>query len=123
MSGYAYINIYPYPNKALAEVLLSGKMGTVIHDYTQKVASTYATMLGSRSSGPLLATIEANVWPYWGYNKDRWVGEVKVGSEAYPYGASDEFGRKNPAPGQNNSRYEGSGQLRAALYSVLPFPI
>jgi hypothetical protein len=118
--------IYPAPNKALAEVLLDGRLGTIVHDYTQKVAHTYATMLGARSSGKeggLLSTVEANVWPYWGYTRDRWVGEVKVGSAESPYGAADEFGRKNPDRKQNNSRYDGSGQLRDALYMHLPHPI
>lgn len=117
------VKIYPYPNPALTQILLGGQLGTIVHDYTQKVAQTYANSLGQRSSGPLLSTIEANVWPYWGYKKDRWVGEVKVGSSAYPYGAADEFGRKNPDPKQNESRYEGSHQLRNALYATLPFPI
>ena len=121
--------IYPDPNPALAEVLLDGRLGTIVADYTAKIASTYHTMLAARSSRDegtgtrLIDTIEANVWPYWGYKRDRWVGEVKVGSAAVPYGAADEFGRSNPEDGQKGSTYEGSRQLRTALYIYLPFKI
>lgn len=118
------VHIYPYNNPGLAEALLDGRLGTIMHDYTQKVAVTYGQMLGQRSkSGGLVSSIEANVWPYWGYKKDRWVGEVKVGNAKNPYGAADEFGRSSPDEKQKGSTYEGSHQLRTALYSVLPNPI
>lgn len=122
------VRIYPFPNPGLAEVLLDGRLGSIVHDYTSRVASTYHTMLAARSGDPqkgsrLIDTVEANVWPYWGYKRDRWVGEVKVGSAANPYGAADEFGRGNPQGRQNSSTYEGSHQLRTALYMHLPHPI
>lgn len=126
------IHIYPYPNPGLAEALLDGRLGTIVHDYTQRVAQSYGQMLGARSSGKtdekgepagLLSSIEANVWPYWGFKRDRWVGEVKVGNAKFPYGAADEFGRKNPDEKQRGSTTDGSHQLRSALYSVLPYPI
>lgn len=113
-------------NPGLQEVLLSGKMGTVVHEYTQLVANSYRSMLGARSSGKangLLSTVEATVWPYWGYSKDRWVGEVKVGSASTPYGAADEFGRKNPDAKQHGSTTDGSHELRTALYMHLPYPL
>lgn len=116
--------IYPAPNKALSEVLLDGRLGTIVNDYTAKVAATYHTMLAARSTpkgkAHLVDTIEANVWPYWGYRRDRWVGEVKVGSAENPYGAADEFGRGNPAAKQRGSTYWGSHQLRDSLYMHLP---
>ena len=112
-------------NPGLAAALVSDKMGVVVQEYTTKVAATYAAMLGRRpgGTGRLLASVEANVWPNQGYGKDRWVGEVKVGSASTPYGAADEFGRKSPKEGQRGSTTDGSHQLRTALYSVLPYPL
>lgn len=125
--GKWQVHIYPYPNPGLTAALLDGRMGTVVHDFTQRVAHTYAQSLGARSTGKsgggLVSSIEANVWPYWGYKHDRWVGEVKVGDVKHPYGAADEFGRRNPDDKQHGSTYDGSHALRSALYSVLPYPI
>lgn len=111
-------------NPGLTEVLLGGRLASVVADYTAKVASTYTAMLTARGgTGRLASTVEANVLPYSGYDRDRWVGEVTVGNAATPYGAADEFGRKNPDEAQRGSTTDGSNQLRTALYSVLPYPI
>lgn len=110
-----YVVTYGPPNKALAEVLLDGRLAKIVEDYTAQVASNYRTMLESRSGNPprLASTIQATVNPYWGFKRDRWVGEVSVGSEQSPYGAADEFGRNQYAP------YRGSADLENALRMVL----
>jgi hypothetical protein len=112
--GPWYIRLYGPPNKAIGEILLNGRVGSIVHDYTQRVAQTYSTMIETRSrSGALAASITATVNPYWGYKRDRWVGEVRVGSSSTPYGAADEYGRNQYSP------YEGSGNLVDALYMHL----
>lgn len=110
-------------NPGLAEALLSPKMEAVVTDYTAKVRAAYEASLGSRGTGNLRSTVQAMVVPNDGFSSDRWVGTVTVGSAAFPYGAADEFGRKNPDEKQRGSTTDGSHALRNALYSVLPYPI
>lgn len=106
---------YGPPNRAVAELLMDNRLANIINDYTLMVMSNYRTMLEARSSTPpkLLGTLTASVNPYYGYRRDRWVGEVSVGSEQYPYGGADEFGRNAYAP------YRGSADLENALRMVL----
>lgn len=111
-------------NPGLAAVLRGVKMEAVVTDYTAKVRNSYLALLGPRSkSGDLAGTVQATVIPNSGYSRDRWVGEVTVGSAAAPYGAADEFGRKSPDDKQRGSTTDGSNNLRTALYSVLPYPL
>lgn len=110
-------------NPGLAAALLSPQMQAVVADYAAKVAATYRASLTTRGTGVLASTVVANVNPNDGFDSDRWVGTVTVGSAAHPYGAADEFGRKNPDGKQRGSTTDGSHALRNALYSVLPYPI
>jgi hypothetical protein len=108
------IKLYGPPNKALGDILMGDRVAAIVGDYTKKVAATYSTMMGSRSqSGNLASTIRAGISPNDGYKGDRWIGEVTVGSSQFPYGASDEYGRKKQAP------YRGSADLENSLRMVL----
>ncbi|AER26074.1 hypothetical protein SSEA_SKINNY_22 [Mycobacterium phage Skinny] len=116
--GIAYF--YQEPNPALSEILLSTDVEMLVASYTERVATNYIARVSGRSdpSDPtsLAGAVRASVF-IGGYKNDRHVGEITVGVE---YAMADEFGRHSPADGQNNSTYEGSGDLRAALYAELP---
>lgn len=110
------IKLYGPPNPALSEILKSARLRTIVAEKTAQVAAVYVNRITPRSkSGRLRDGVQADVL-IGGFSKDRWVGEVRSTAE---YAATDEFGRKNPAPGQRGSVYEGSHDLRDSLYSVL----
>lgn len=120
------VRLYGPPNKALAGILMGEKLAAIVGDYTVKVAETYKTMLGPRTTtgdqrvqkktnGHLIDTVNAYMNPNDGERKDRWVGVVSVGSPQIVYGQADEYGRNAYAP------YRGSGQLEDALNIHLPF--
>lgn len=119
-----YIQLYGPPNKALAGILMSDNVARIVGDYTTKVAETYKSLLGPRTTsdrraskqakGHLIDTVSAYMNPNDGYKKDRWVGVVQVGSAELPYGGADEYGRNRYAP------YQGSDNLNDALRMHLP---
>ncbi|QNJ56829.1 hypothetical protein SEA_REINDEER_19 [Mycobacterium phage Reindeer] len=116
--GVAYF--YAEPNPALSEILIGPELHALTADYTARVVADYVTRVSGRSDPEspesLAGSVSAEVF-IGGYKTDRWIGEIVVGVE---YALADEFGRHDPAEGQNNSTYEGSGDLRGALYAVLP---
>lgn len=113
---------YAKHNPALTEVLIGGRLQGIVAEYTSKVYASYATRLADRKHvddehpGQMLSSTRAEVF-IGGYEDDRWIGQITVD---VPYAMADEFGRHSPAEGQNNSTYEGSGDLRGALYENLP---
>lgn len=115
------IDLYGKPdnNPALAEILLGERLTGIIAEYTSQVAANYVQRLGDRPRkgdqhpGRLASSVRAGV-RIGGNRHDRVIGEVVVGAE---YAAADEFGRHAYAD------YEGSHDLRAALYNVLPHRI
>ncbi|QSM01070.1 hypothetical protein SEA_NANOSMITE_25 [Mycobacterium phage Nanosmite] len=119
--GIAYF--YKEPNPALTEILVGALVQTLVADYTAKVVANYMTRVSGRSDPEdpesLAGSVRAEVF-IGGFKTDRWVGEITVGVE---YALADEFGRHSPAEGQHNSTYEGSGDLRGALYAELPAAI
>lgn len=125
--GVAYF--YKESNPAQAEILRSPQMQAVVADYTSKVLAAYIGRIAPRSkSGRMLDSVNAEVF-IGGFKNDRWVGEVRVEVE---YAMADEFGRDefdmehgDFASGASITvgGYEGSRDLRDALYGVLPTAI
>ena len=112
---------YLEPNPALTEILMGPRLQAITAEWTAKVVTGYLTRLEGRGAGggPLAGSVRAEVF-IGGYKTDRWVGQIVVGGGGVTYAAADEFGRSNPVEGQNNSTYEGSHDLREALYAELP---
>lgn len=115
--NYLEVDLYPYPNPALTEVLVGDKLGAIVADYTQKVAAVFVSSIqgrphiGDRHPGLMTENTYANVH-IGGFKNDRIVGEV---GSTVPYMAADEFGRHSSNP------YEAHNSLSNALYSVLPY--
>ena len=116
---YEDVEVYPFPNPALTQILLGPRLEACVADYTAKVASAYGQRLQARPrkdkrerGDRMASSINAVIIPNEGYKKDRWVGQVTVGAQ---YALADELGRKKYA------QYDGSGDLAAALYTTLPF--
>ncbi|MBB5167207.1 hypothetical protein [Mycobacterium sp. AZCC_0083] len=113
---------YKKHNPAFTEILVGPRLFNITAEWTGKVYESYMTRLISRKHaddehpGLMESSTRAEVF-IGGYEGDRWIGQITV---AVPYAVADEFGRHSPAPGQNNSIYEGSGDLRGALYEHLP---
>lgn len=113
---YLEVHLYPPPNPALAEILLSGRMEEVIWEYAAQVAAAYAQKMAPRprigDKHPFLSTQSVKIdTPIGGAKHDRKIGEITVEVE---YASADEFGRKAFNP------YEGHHDLANALYSILP---
>lgn len=111
------IVIYPYPNKALTEILLSHDLEEVVGEYTLKVASVFTSLISARprKGDKHPGLMAADMYAYTdvgGFKHDRVVGEV---GSAVDYMAADEYGRHASHP------YEGHHDLTHALYSVLPY--
>lgn len=113
---YLEVDIYPYPNPALTQVLVGDQMGAIIGDYTAKVLAVYTSRMadrpriGDKHPGLSLENTSASVH-IGGFRNDRVVGEITVD---VPYAAADEFGRHAYNP------YAGHHDLRDSLYSILP---
>lgn len=117
------VKLYGPPNKVLAGILMGDRLAAIVSDYTVKVAETYKSMLGPRTTTKgdktvhLIDTVSAYMNPNDGFKKDRWVGVVSVGDAQLPYGAADEYGRNRYAP------YSGRNDLEDALRMHLPHKI
>lgn len=114
---YLEVDLYPYPNPALTEILLGERLGAVVGEYTAKVVSVFTSSMagrpriGDKHPGLMIENTTASV--HIGGNKnDRVIGEILVD---VPYAAADEFGRHAYNP------YAGHHDLRNALHSVLPY--
>jgi hypothetical protein len=114
---YLEVDLYPYPNPALTEVLVGDRMEAIVADYTAKVAAVFVSSIAGRSRrgdkhpGLMAEGTYANTH-VGGFKNDRIVGEV---GSTVDYMGADEFGRKSHNP------YEGHHDLTHALYSVLPY--
>lgn len=114
---YLEVDLYPYPNPALAEILVGEPLAKVVGDYTSKVAAVFVAniqdrkRIGDRHPGLMAENTYANVH-IGGFKDDRVVGEV---GSTVPYMASDEWGR------HSSNIYSGHHSLTKALYSVLPY--
>lgn len=114
---YLEVDLYPYPNPALTEILVSDRMAAIVGDYTLKVASVFVSSIQARPHkgdlhpGLMTSQTYANTH-IGGFKNDRVVGEV--GSNV-DYMAADEFGRHSHNP------YQGHHDLVNALHSVLPY--
>ena len=118
---------YPEPNPALTEILIGSRLQFIVAEWTAKVMASYVARIAPRSkSGEMLGSVDANVF-IGGYKNDRWVGEITVGVE---YAMADEFGRSDyelehgdfisSGGAYTVGGYDGSGDLRGALYEHLP---
>lgn len=114
---YLEVEIYPYPNPALTEILVGEPLAKVVGDYTAKVAAVFIAniqdrkRIGDRHPGLMSQNTYAQVH-VGGFKDDRVVGEV---GSTVPYMSADEFGRHSGAP------YPPHHSLQNALYSVLPY--
>lgn len=114
---YLEVDLYPAPNPALTEILVSDKLGAIVSDYTSKVAAVFLSSIagrprkGDRHPGLMAEGTYASIH-IGGFKNDRIVGEV---GSTVDYMSSDEFGRHSSNP------YEGNHALSNALYSVLPY--
>ncbi|KLO38781.1 hypothetical protein ABW17_20775 [Mycobacterium nebraskense] len=111
------VNIYPYPNPALTEILVGEDMGKIVGEYGRKVETVFVSAIQGRAHkddphpGLMASSVYSNTY-IGGARGDRFVCEV---GSTVPYMAADEFGR------HTNNPYEGHHELRNALYSVLPY--
>lgn len=109
--GVAYF--YKEPNPRWTEILVGPRVKNIVAEWTAKVAASYVERVTPRSkSGELVNSVDTAVF-IGGFKGDRWVGEITVGVE---YAMADEFGRDG-SDGQG--AYDGSGDLRGALYAHL----
>lgn len=122
LGGGAYY-LYPKPNPALSEILLSTKTRDLTTEWSAKVIATYMTKLAARKSHRdhgtdphLEQTVDVLVY-VGGYDNDRWVGEITQHSI---YALADEWGRDFPSDGQHGSTTEGHHDLANSLYENLP---
>lgn len=122
------INLYGPPNPALQNILLSGKMQTIVAKHVARVLSVFLTMqaaepyqdpkrqfrAGGHPPGQLMQQTTASVdigsaAP--GLPADRWTGQITVG---VVYAGAEFYGRNAYA------EYAGNRNLQAALRAVFP---
>jgi len=111
------VNIFPYPNPALTELLVSDDVGKIVGEYGRKVEAVFVSNIQGRERKgdphPGLMSSEVYSRSYIGGLKDdRYVCDV---GSSVDYMAADEWGRKSPKPSAPHH------DLRNALYSVLPY--
>lgn len=128
--GFEDIKLYPYPNPALANILLSGRMQSIIATGIAKVLSAFLVKQaqsqtpykdpfrsgrqGGHPPGQLMeqTSAEVNVGAAApGLPADRWVGQITIG---VVYAGASTYGRHAYA------EYAGTYNLQQALYSVYP---
>lgn len=128
--GFEDIKLYPYPNPALANILLGPAMKRIVAEYTIKVLTVYLVKqaasqtpysdpgrqnrAGGHAPGQLIAETHASIdvgaaAP--GLPADRWCGTIEV---PVVYGGATIYGRHAYA------EYQGNRALQEALYTVLP---
>lgn len=124
------IELYPYPNPALANILLGTRMQNIVAQNVAKVLLQFLTLqaasqtpysdpgrqhrAGGHQPGQLMAETGAEVFvgpaaP--GMPTDRWIGQITIG---VPYAGASTYGRKAYA------QYVGTRNLQQALRSVFP---
>jgi hypothetical protein len=125
------IKLYPYPNPALANILLGAPMLRIVSDSTRKVLAVFLALqkasqtpysdpgrqfrAGGHPQGELMRQTEArvDVGPVMdGMPSDRWCGTITV---PVAYGGSTIYGR------HAYYEYEGNRALQEALYTVFPY--
>lgn len=122
------IHIFPYPNPALANILLSTKMQAIVAKNVAKVLTVFLNLqaaevyqdpkrqyrAGGHPPGQLMAQTTASVdigSPAPGAPADRWTGQITVGVE---YAGAEFYGRHAYA------QYRGNRNLQQALRAVFP---
>ena len=122
------IELYPYPNPALANILLGSRMQAIVATNLAKVLSVFLALqaaepykdpgrqyrAGGHPPGQLMAQTTASVdigsaAP--GMPHDRWTGQITVGVE---YAGAEFYGRHAYA------EYAGNRNLQQALRAVFP---
>lgn len=124
------IDLYPYPNPALANILLGPKLQAIVATGIAKILSVFLTLQaasqtpysdpmrrygkGGHNPGQLMAQTTASVdvgSAFPGKAADRWTGQITVGVE---YAQAGIYGRKAYA------QYAGNRNLQKALRAVFP---
>lgn len=125
------IDLYPYPNPALANILLGPRMQAIVAKNLAKVLSVFLTIQSAephkdpkryarggqgfpRDPGQLTeqTTASVDVGPAMpGLPSDRWVGQITVG---VVYAGAEFYGRHAYA------QYAGNRNLQQALRAVFP---
>lgn len=122
------IELYPYPNPALANILLGSRMQSIIAQGIAKILTVFLNLqaaevyqdpkrqyrAGGHPPGQLMAQTTASVdvgsaAP--GKPADRWTGQITVGVE---YAGAEFYGRHAYA------EYAGNRNLQQALHAVFP---
>jgi hypothetical protein len=126
--GFEDIKLYGPPNPALANILLSAKMQSIVAKNVAKVLTIFLNLqaaepyqdpgrqfrAGGHPPGQLMAQTSASVdvgsvFP--GMPADRWVGQITVG---VAYAGAEFYGRHAYA------EYAGNRNLQQALRAVFP---
>lgn len=128
--GLEDIELFPYPNPALANILLGARLKGIMADYTARVLSLVLVKQaasqtpysdpgrqfrkGGHRPGQLIEQTSASIdvgsaMP--GLPADRWVGNIQMG---VVYGGSTVYGRHAYA------EYKGNRVLQEALFAVVP---
>jgi hypothetical protein len=122
------INIFPYPNPALANILLGSRMQAIVATNLAKVLTVFLSLQasevyrdpkrqfrsGGHPPGQLMAQTSASVdigAAFPGKTADRWTGQITVGVE---YAGAEFYGRHSYA------QYAGNRNLQQALRAVFP---
>jgi hypothetical protein len=124
------INLYPYPNPALANILLGAQMQAIVAKGIAKVLASFLVKqaqsqtpykdpgrqrrAGGHPPGQLMHETSAEVMvgaaaP--GLPSDRWIGQITIG---VVYAQASTYGRDAYA------QYAGTYNLQQAMYSVFP---
>jgi hypothetical protein len=86
-------NNIPSPNTAVAAILRSDTMRTLMAGKANQARAIYQSIVAKRT-GRLAASAQASV-TFGGRRNDRWVGRLTVGEGGAPYGVSHEFGTRH----------------------------
>lgn len=122
------IELYPYPNPALANILLGAPMQAIVAKNLAKVLTVFLNLqaseiyrdpnrqyrAGGHPPGQLMAQTTASVdigAAFPGKAADRWTGQITVGVE---YAGAEFYGRHAYA------QYAGNRNLQQALRAVFP---
>lgn len=85
-------NNIPTPNPAIAALLRSDQMRTLMAGKANQARAIYQAIV-ARRTGRLAASARATT-TIGGVRNDRWVGRLTVGDTSAPYAAAHEFGNE-----------------------------
>ncbi len=104
----------PEPNKALAAILLSSRMRTLVWERTELARTRWRAVVAKRS-GRLAASARVKI-TYDGVKHDRPIGTLIVG-EGLAYGAAHEFGHGFTRTKSSGQFTRKSGKRRRGVVS------